>query len=132
MSDPGSPGSGWKEIFLGGSHEAEQKILTQILPQVEQIQAIVAKRQGAAIRRGFHNKGTALRIAFEVAEDLPQHLHVGFLKPGARYEGFGRFSRSQSLFAADSALDQRGFAFRLQTDDGPQDFLFSNTPVSYA
>ncbi len=44
----------------------------------------------------------------------------------------GRFSRSQSLFAADSSLDQRGFAFRLQTADGPQDFLLSNTPVSYA
>lgn len=132
MSDPATPGSGWKEIFLGGSPEAEQKILADILPQVEEIQATVAKRQGAAIRRGFHNKGTPLRIAFEVAQDLPQHLQVGFLKPRARYEGFGRFSRSQSLFAADSALDQRGFAFRLETEDGPQDFLFSNTPVSYA
>ncbi|MEE9125633.1 MAG: catalase [Planctomycetota bacterium] len=132
MSDQAAPGMGWEEAYLGGSPQAEQKVFAEIMPQLEQIQTVVAKGQGAAVRRGFHNKGTSLRIAFEVSTDLPEHLQVGFLKPGARYEGFARFSRSQSKFAADSALDQRGFAFRIETDDGPQDFLFSNTPVSYA
>ena len=73
-----------------------------------------------------------MRVEFEVAADLPDYLRVGFLRPGARYEGFGRFSRSQSFHAKDGALDQRGFAFRLETDLGPQDILLSNTPVSFA
>ncbi len=71
-------------------------------------------------------------IAFEVSKDLPEDLQVGWLVPGARYDGIARFSRSQSKHADDSSLDQRGFAFRIDTDEGPQDFTLSNTPVSYA
>lgn len=127
-----TPGTGWAETFLGGSREAEQKILEEILPKVEEIQGIVSGRQDAPVRRGFHNKGTIVRIAFKVVNDLPEHLQVGFLKPGACYEGFGRFSRSQSMFRADESVDQRGFAFRVETDEGPQDFMFSNTPISFA
>ncbi len=112
-----TPGTGWAETFLGGSREAEQKILEEILPKVEEIQSIVSQRQNASIRRALHNKGTVVRIAFKV-DDLPEYLQVGFLKPGASYEGFGRFSRSQSMFRADDSVDQRGFAFRVETDEG--------------
>ena len=58
-------------------------------------------------------------IAFEVSKDLPEDLQVGWLVPGARYDGIARFSRSQSKHADDSSLDQRGFAFRIDTDEGP-------------
>ena len=126
------PGTGWKEIYIGGSPEAEKKLFDEVITKVQEIQGAVAARQRAAIRRGFHNKGTPVRVAFRTADDLPDYLQVGFLHPGAEYEGFGRFSRSQSMCRADRSLDQRGFAFRILTDDGPQDFLLSNTPVSFA
>jgi hypothetical protein len=92
----------------------------------------VADKQHADIRRAFHNKGAAFAVEFEVSPDLPANLTVGFLTPGATCQGFGRFSRSQSFHGTDQELDQRGFAFRLETPDGPQDFLFSNTPSSFA
>lgn len=126
------PGTGWRETYMGGSEEAEKALFRQVLPGVEAIQETVARRQNAADRRAFHNKGVAITVSLEIAHDLPEHLRVGILQPGATYRGFGRFSRSQSFRARDKDLDQRGFAFRLDAPDGPQDFLFSNTPVSFA
>jgi hypothetical protein len=117
---------------MGGSPEAERTLLDRILPQVDRIQELVAQKQCAHPRRAFHNKGVAVELRFEVSRDLPGHLQVGFLRPGATYPGFGRFSRSQSFHRPDNERDQRGFAFRVQTGDGPQDFLLSNTAVSFA
>jgi hypothetical protein len=127
-----APGTGWQETYMGGSEEAEKALFRRTLPGIETIQETVARRQNAADRRAFHNKGTAIEVALEIADDLPEHLRVGILRPGAVYRGFGRFSRSQSFRGRDGELDQRGFAFRVETPDGPQDFLFSNTPISFA
>jgi hypothetical protein len=117
---------------MGGSPEAERALFDGILPRVERIQDIVAARQRAAVRRTFHNKGLGFRIRFDVDPSLPQALRVGFLQPGASYTGFGRFSRSQSFRGRDGDRDQRGFAFRIETGEGPQDILLSNTPASFA
>jgi hypothetical protein len=134
MAQSGTPGlgTGWSEAFMGGSPEAERALFAGAFPQVGAIQEFVAQKQHAAVRRAFHNKGVAFRVEFEVSSALPDTLRVGFLVPGATYGGFGRFSRSQSFHGTDQELDQRGFAFRLETPDGPQDFLFSNTPSSFA
>jgi len=125
-------GTGWQETYLGGSPDAERSMLAEVLPRIEQIQETVSRRQSAQIRRAFHNKGLPIGVRFEVSADLPEALRIGFLRPGAVYEGFGRFSRSQSFRRADGDLDQRGFAFRIETDLGRQDVLLSNTPVSFA
>jgi hypothetical protein len=117
---------------MGGSVEAERALFIKAFGAVEHIQDHVAESQRRPVHRAFHNKGAALRALFEVSADLPATLQVGFLKPGAQYEGFARFSRSQSFAMKDGDLDQRGFAFRLQTGDGPQDILLSNTPISFA
>jgi hypothetical protein len=122
----------WKEVSMGGSPEAEQRLFAEVLPKIASIQRTVSARQAATIKRGFHNKGDPLKLRFEVADALPAVLQVGFLRPGAKYDGFGRFSRAQSYSRKDSAFDGRGFAFRIATEDGPQDFLLSNTPVSFA
>lgn len=126
------PGTGWQERYMGGSPEAERSLFATVFPRVDAIQEHVARTQGAEVRRAFHNKGVGLSVEFQVAADLPEHLRVGFLRPGATYRGIGRFSRSQSLHGRDGDLDQRGFAFRLETDEGPQDILLSNTPTSFA
>jgi catalase len=108
-------GTGWTEAFMGGSREAERALFADAFPSVEAIQEFVATKQGAPIRRAFHNRGAAFTVEFEVSPDLPGELRVGFLSPGATYRGFGRFSRSQSFHGRDNELDQRGFAFRLDT-----------------
>ena len=125
-------GTGWEEVFMGGSQEAEKKLFAEVLPKITAIQQTVAARQNAKVRRAFHNKGDPVRIALKIADDLPVSLRAGFLKPGAAYDGFGRFSRSQSYSREDKSLDERGFAFRVKTEDGPQDVVLSNTPVSFA
>ena len=117
---------------MGGSREFERALFAEAFPRVDAIQAFVATKQQAAARRAFHNRGVPFKVEFEVSTDLPEYLRVGFLSPGATYRGFGRFSRSQSFHGNDTELDQRGFAFRLDTGDGLQDFLFSNTPSSFA
>jgi hypothetical protein len=129
---PAAPGTGWIEAYMGGSQEAEVAMFARVLPQVEHIQETVARKQGTPVRRAFHNKGTVVAIRFDVAPDLPEPLRVGFLVPGASYEGFGRFSRSQSFRLRDRDRDQRGFAFRITTHRGAQDILLSNTPGSFA
>jgi hypothetical protein len=126
------PGTGWREVFMGGSREAESALFAAAFPRIGAIQAFVSNKQHAAVRRAFHNRGVVFTVEFEVASDLPAHLRVGFLTPGATYRGFGRFSRSQSFHGNDAELDQRGFAFRLETPGRSQDFLFSNTPSSFA
>lgn len=129
---PPTAGTGWSETYMGGSAEAERALINEVLPLVERIQDAVAAKQRSYVRRAFHNKGTVVRILFEVAPALPEALRVGFLRPGASYSGFGRFSRSQSFHHRDGDRDQRGFAFRIETDDGAQDILLSNTPASFA
>jgi hypothetical protein len=129
---PANAGTGWSEIYMGGSPEAERDLIDRIMPRVERIQDIVAAKQRAGVRRAFHNKGVGVRIRFDVDPSLPEALRVGFLQPGASYVGFGRLSRSQSFHARDGDRDQRGFAFRIETGDGPQDILLSNTPASFA
>ncbi len=130
--DAAAPGLGWRETYLGGSLEAERALLTASMPRINRIQELVEAKQRATPQRAFHNKGIGVRVDFEVAPDLPGHLQAGFLARGARYEGFGRFSRSQSFRQADRTSDQRGFAFRFETPSGPQDILLSNTPISFA
>lgn len=129
---PGAVATGWSEIHMGGSPEAERALFDGVMPRVEGIQDTVAAKQGRDLRRAFHNKGTVVSIRFDVASTLPEVLRVGFLQPSAGYSGFGRFSRSQSFHHADGVRDQRGFAFRIEAPGGAQDILLSNTPASFA
>jgi catalase len=129
---PSMAGTDWSETYMGGSPDAERALIAAVMPRVERIQDAVAAKQRADVRRAFHNKGAVVRIGFDVAPDLPDALRVAFLRPGASYRGFGRFSRSQSFRLRDKDRDQRGFAFRIETDVGAQDILLSNTPASFA
>jgi hypothetical protein len=87
-------GTGWSEIHMGGSAGAERALFDDVMPRVERIQDAVAAKQRSDVRRAFHNKGSVVRIRFDVAPALPDVLRIGFLQPGASYPGFGRFSRS--------------------------------------
>jgi catalase len=96
----------------------------------------------AALRRGFHAKGIGVRGTFRVWSDIPQHLQVGLFQPGATYEALVRFSNARGEVLGDLSKDQRGIAIRLKTRAGErlspqdtsnlQDFLMTNTPISFA
>jgi catalase len=100
------------------------------------------KDPSATTKRGFHAKGTGVRANFVVRSDLPETLRVGLFQPGAVYEGLVRFSNARGEVLGDLGKDQRGIAIRLKTNPGEtlspqdvsntQDFLMTNTPVSFA
>jgi catalase len=96
----------------------------------------------AALRRGFHAKGTGVRGKFQVWSDIPEHLQIGLFQPGVTYDALVRFSNARGEVLGDLSKDQRGIAIRLKTREGErlspkdasdiQDFLMTNTPISFA
>jgi catalase len=98
--------------------------------------------RSAALRRGFHAKGIGVRGKFQIRSDIPPHLQVGLFQPGATYEALVRFSNARGEVLGDLSKDQRGIAVRLKTipgeslvpddDSNTQDFLMTNTPISFA
>jgi catalase len=96
----------------------------------------------AAVRRGFHAKGTGVRARFKINSSLPEKLQAGLFQPGAEYDALVRFSNARGEVLGDLSKDQRGIAIRLKTNPGEalrpeddsniQDFLMTNTPVSFA
>jgi len=109
----------------------------------DRAQEIARKKDPSAlIRRGFHAKGTGVRAKFKVRSDLPERLRAGVFQPGVEYEALVRFSNARGEVLGDLGKDQRGIAIRLKTNPGEnlsaedssniQDFLMTNTPVSFA
>jgi len=100
------------------------------------------RNPGSTLKRGFHAKGTGVRAKFQVRADLPLHLRVGLFRPEAVYDALVRFSNARGEVLGDLGKDQRGIAIRLKTipnrnlsprdNSSIQDFLMSNTPVSFA
>jgi catalase len=100
------------------------------------------KDSSATLKRGFHAKGTGVRARFQIKPDLPENLRVGLFQPGLSYEGLVRFSNARGEVHSDLSKDQRGIAIRIKTIPGErlspgdtgniQDFLMTNTPVSFA
>jgi len=100
------------------------------------------RNPSAALERGFHAKGTGIRARFAIRSDIPAHLQVGLFRPGKVYDALIRFSNARGEVLGDLSKDQRGIAIRLSTEAGQtlspdttasiQDFLMTNTPVSFA
>lgn len=126
----------------------QEEMLDDLAERIQQMQAkareIALKRNQspAALKRGFHAKGTGVRAKFKVSSDIPKLFQIDFFQPGAEYEALIRFSNARGEVLGDLAKDQRGFAFRVKTISGAklapddysniQDFLMTNTPVSFA
>jgi len=122
---------------------SQEEIFDDLAKRIQQMQD-TARRQnpGAGVRRGFHAKGTGLRAAFQVNENIPAPLQVGLFQPGAGYSSLVRFSNARGEVLGDLGKDQRGIAIRIKTvsgdtlsprdDSNLQDFLMTNTPVSFA
>lgn len=80
------------------------------------------------VRRSAHTKTLAvLKGNFKVREDLPEWLRKGIFKEATAYPTWIRISSSSSKVHKDSKKDVRGFAIKLETDKGPQDFILVST-----
>lgn len=129
------PGLGWQERYVGGSEAAEARYIEQAARDIHEVQARNRKSAGASTyRRAFHAKLQAgfTDAVFTVAEDLPEHLRVGILQPGAQYKTAVRFSSASGTHKPDTAKDLRGLACKLATESGEHDFLATNGSASHA
>jgi len=136
--------SDWKEEYLNsegkrenGSREAEEIFFKNIAEQIREVVRHFESDNQGTKRRGNHAKILAgfTRAQFKI---LPltvdtNDLGVGFIQPGRTYETIIRFSNaSGESNNDDSKPDLRGVALRINTDEGPQDFLMTNAEPHHA
>jgi len=135
------PGSkDWKEHIK----EIDQADIEKMVGEIHRIQTRVADKAvkpphdaGPSFQRGFHAKGFGMPARFIIREDVPPNLRVGFFAEGGNtFNALVRFSNAISVNRNDIKPDQRGLAIRIfliegSTDENVQDFLMTNTPVSF-
>jgi hypothetical protein len=138
---PDIPGSkDWKEQIK----EIDPAEIEKMVSDIHRIQTNVANNgvkpshnDRSSIQRGFHAKGFGMPAGFIIREDAPPNLRVGlFAEGGKTFNAMVRFSNAISEARNDFKFDQRGLAIRLfldgdSTDGNVQDFLMTNTPVSF-
>ena len=125
----------------------QDEMIDDLAERIQKMQATARelaqkKNSDAVLRRGFHAKGIGVRARFEVSTNIPQHLQVSFFQPGATFDALVRFSNARGEVLGDLTKDQRGVAIRVKTnptvsispddDRNIQDFLMTNTPISFA
>jgi len=132
----------WKEVYSGGSPEAEAKQFATFADQIKRVQVQIKKREHAPfIRRAFHAKIHAgitdhvgiANAQFRILPDLSKDLQIGMFQPSATYQATVRFSSASGAIQPDATPDLRGVALRVITDQGNfHDFLMTDAPASHA
>ena len=135
-------GTDWKEVYSGGSPEAEAKLFATFAEQIRRVQTQIKQNEKSpVIRRAFHAKihsGISNHVGitnaeFRVRQDIPADLRIGLFQPGAIYQTTVRFSNASGGVQDDSTADLRGVALRLHSDQGDvQDFLMTDAAASHA
>jgi Catalase len=132
----------WKEVYAGGSQEAEARLFAIFSDRIKRVQEQIKKREHAPfLRRAFHAKIHAgitdhvgiANAQFRVLPDIPQDLGIGFFQPSATYQATVRLSSASGAIQPDATPDLRGVALRVFTDQGTfHDFLMTDAPASHA
>ncbi len=125
----------WREIYAGGSPEAERGINDALASDMVAIQAAIAQKTGRKGQRTLHARIIAGFDAAKLVVDdnIPAALAQGHFQPGAVLPALLRFSNASSLHQADAVPDMRGIAVRLDLGNGQgHDLLATNFPVSHA
>jgi hypothetical protein len=138
----GSPRSGaygatqWREIFQGGSPQAEHAVFQRLAQDVMKLQLIAMRRRGASsTMRAFHAKQlfATRRASLRIADDVPEDLRIGWVSPGRTYPIVLRFSNAGEIPQPDDKPDLRGVALRVfASGNEHHDLLMTNFPVSHA
>jgi len=132
----------WKEVYDGGSQEAEARLFASFSDRIKRVQEQIKKREHAPfLRRAFHAKIHAgitdyvgiANAQFRVLPDIPQDLCIGFFQPSTTYQATVRLSSASGAIQPDATPDLRGIALRVFTDRGTfHDFLMTDAPASHA
>lgn len=132
----------WKEVYAGGSQEAEARLFTTFSDRIKGVQEQIKKHEhGPFLRRAFHAKIHAgitdhagiANAQFRVLPDIPQDLRIGFFQPSRTYQATVRLSSASGAIQPDATPDLRGVALRVFTDRGTfHDFLMTDAPASHA
>jgi hypothetical protein len=126
----------WREIYQGGSPEAEQEHFRQLAATIVDVQRENQQNSGAPVpRRTFHAKIVVGVDNAEVAvvDDLPAELTAGHFTPGAQLPVTVRLSNASGTVRSDSAPDLRGAALKIALPGGGEhDLLMTSYPVSHA
>jgi catalase len=131
-----SGSDGWREVFEGGSPEAEREIFLALADDMVRVQE--SNRQKAALSqpdRTLHAKGVVgiSNATLVIDDDLPSDFRVAFYQPGASLPATVRFSNASGIAQSDTAPDMRGAALRISTPEGgAHDLLMTSFPASHA
>jgi hypothetical protein len=126
----------WREIFEGGSPEAEREVFLALAEDMVRVQE--ANRQKAASvlpSRTLHAKAVVgvSNATLVIDQDLPSDFRVAFYQPGATLPATVRFSNASGIAQSDTAPDMRGAAIRVATPEGgAHDLLMTSFPASHA
>ncbi|SEE97320.1 catalase [Streptomyces sp. Ag109_O5-10] len=136
QGSPPAPRPGWREIYHGGSPEAEERHFRDLADVIVGVQRANRRRSGSPVsHRTFHAKIVVgvdnAELAFR--DDLPAALCAGDFTPGARFPVTVRLSNASGAVRADSSPDLRGAALKIRLPGGGEhDLLMTSYPVSHA
>jgi Catalase len=126
----------WREIYEGGSEEAEQTAFLSLARDILNIQTLNKERAWCdQALRTLHAKMIVgiTNARLTVNRDLPERFRVDYFEPGVSLQATLRLSNASGVPQVDSAPDMRGMALRIATASGvPHDLLMTNFPVSHA
>src|ERR1041385_2823262 len=126
---------------------SQDEMFDDLAERIQQMQIrardnALKRKPSISLKRGFHAKGTGVCGKFQIRSDISKDLQIGLFQPGTTYQALVRFSNARGEVLGDLDKDQRGVAIRLKTKQGEalspadaaniQDFLMTNTPVSFA
>jgi catalase len=126
----------WREIFEGGSPEAEREIFLALAEDMVRVQETNRLKAGAAHpSRTLHAKAvvavTNATLRFDDA--LPADFCVGPYRPGAALPTIVRLSNASGVAQSDLLPDMRGAALRVAMPaGGVHDLLMTSFPASHA
>ncbi|MFF4118872.1 hypothetical protein ACFY0P_36260 [Streptomyces sp. NPDC001714] len=133
---PDATPGGWREIYHGGSPEAEEAHFRDLADVVVAVQRTNKRKSGSQVsRRTFHAKIVVgvdnAELAFRT--DLPSDLWAGDFTAGARLPAVVRLSNASGTVRPDGSPDLRGAALKLTLPGGGEhDLLMTSYPVSHA
>jgi catalase len=127
---------GWREIFDGGSPEAEREIFLTLAEDMVRVQETNRQKAAAAQpSRTLHAKAVVgVTNAILLLDDtLPTDFRAGPYQPGAALPAIVRLSNASGVAQSDAAPDMRGAALRIgMPEGGVHDLLMTSFPASHA
>ncbi len=126
----------WREIFEGGSPEAEREIFLALAEDMIRIQETNRRKAGADHpARTLHAKGVigVTNATLHLDGALPTDFCAGPYQPGAVLPTTVRLSNASGVPHSDVVADMRGAALRISAPEGrAHDLLMTSYPASHA